>query len=269
MTMKTCSRPGRHPVRGLLVVLGLLSTPSLAEARHHSHAGQGFQDGQVQQGSQAGSFDYYLLSLSIAPSFCALSPRNQAKAECRTLVDADFRQTPLTVHGLWPNLASVSVNRQPQHCQGPALTALPADLQAQLRQYMPGGTGLARHEWERHGSCSGLAPETYFATLVRLAQSANGTIGAVMRDGGLLGHDVRVAELISGIAARDPALARAVVVSCRFPRGGADRAGTGSGGALIEEIRVALSKDFAPIPVERVGMRQNSGCPQGSGFLPG
>lgn len=258
-------------IKPLLLALGLLATPSLAEARHHSHNGQAHggeavQDGQSLQGSQSGAFDYYLLSLSIAPSFCALSPRNQAKAECRTLVDADFRQTPLTVHGLWPNLASVSVNRQPQHCQGPALTTLPGDLQAQLRHYMPGGPRLARHEWERHGTCSGLSPETYFATLVHLAQSANGTIGAVMRDAGMLGHDVRIADLISGVAGRDPALARAIVVSCRFPRG---VNGASAGGALIEEVRITLSKDFGPVPVERVGMRQNSGCPQGAGFLPG
>lgn len=58
------------------------------------------------------------------------------------------------------------------------------------------------------------------------------------------------------------------MVSCRFPRG-VNGASAGGGGALIEEVRITLSKDFGPVPVERVGMRQNSGCPQGAGFLPG
>ncbi len=253
----------RHPFRGLrragvrrlrigLAAITLLGAPAASEARHHGHA------------SEAGAFDYYLLSLSIAPSFCALSPANQVKAECRMLSDADYRRTPLTVHGLWPNRAHVSVNRQPQHCPGPELTTLPPDLQAQLQRLMPGGPGLARHEWERHGTCSGLSPEAYFATLVRLAQSADGTVGAVLRDDGLLGRTVRITDLLARVAARDPALAQAIVVSCRFARGSG-----GDGRALIEEIRVPLSKDLAPILAGSVGMGQNSGCPQGAGFLPG
>lgn len=261
----------RHPSRGIrqagsrrlrigLAAIMLVGAPASSEARHHRH---GLQGRSQAFGSEAGAFDYYLLSLSIAPSFCALSPANQAKAECRMLSDADYRRMPLTVHGLWPNRTGVSVNRQPQHCPGPELTTLPPDLQAQLQRVMPGGAGLARHEWERHGTCSGLSPEAYFATLVRLARSVDGSVGAVLRDDGLLGRSVRVTDLLARIAARDPALAQAVIVSCRFARG------AGGGQALIEEIRVPLSKDLAPIPASSLGMGQNSGCPQGTGFLPG
>jgi ribonuclease T2 len=230
----------------------LLVAPSTVQARHRFHE------------SEAGVFDHYLLSLSIAPSFCRLSPANRERAECQTVTDSDYRQTPLTVHGLWPNRAFVSTNRQPQHCPGPPLTGLPDDLQAQLRRVMPGGPDLERHEWSRHGTCSGLSPEAYFGMLVRLARRANDTIGSVLRDNGLFERNVRIADLLAGTAARDPALARAVVVSCRFPRGGAN-----DGHALIEEIRIVLSKDFAPNPAAEVGLGQNSGCPQGSGFLPG
>ena len=244
-----------------LAAITLLAAPAMSEARHHRHGSQGRAQ---KYGAEAGAFDYYLLSLSVAPSFCALSPANQAKAECRMLSDADYRRMPLTVHGLWPNQARVSVNRQPQHCPGPELTTLPPDLQAQLRRVMPGGAGLARHEWERHGTCSGLSPEAYFTTLVRLAQSADGSVGAVLRDDGLLGHTVRITDLLARVAARDPALAQAIVVSCRFARSPG-----GGGQALIEEIRVPLSKNLAPIPAGSVGMGQNSGCPQGAGFLPG
>lgn len=243
--------------RGLAacIVAGLvLLASSLAHARHHAHGSQS---------AIPGAFDYYLLSLSVAPSFCALSPYNQAKSECRQLTDAAYRQTPLTVHGLWPNLARVSVNRQPQDCPAPPLPELPADLQHQLELYMPGGPGLARHEWSRHGSCSGLSPEAYFETLVHLAASANATVGAVMRDRGLFGHSMPIADLLAGVARTNPALAAAIVVSCQFPRGG------GGDRALVGEIRVVLSKQLAPVPVESVGLRQNSGCPQGAGFLPG
>jgi ribonuclease T2 len=209
---------------------------------------------------QAGAFDYYLLSLSIAPSFCALSPANQAKAECRALTAIDFRQTPLTVHGLWPNRANVSVNRQPQDCDGPPLGSLPAAVEGELRRYMPAGPGLAHYEWRKHGACSGLSPEAYFTDVANLARHANDTIGAAMRDGGMFGRVVRIADLLASVGKRDPGLPPSIVVNCRSPRGG--------GQALIDEIRVTLSKGFVPIAAQSVGLGQNSGCAEGAGLLP-
>ncbi len=207
-----------------------------------------------------GGFDYFLLSLSIAPGFCALSPANQAKQECRSLTEADFQRTPLTVHGLWPNRAGVSVNLQPHDCDGPPFGPLPDATEAELRRYMPGGPGLARYEWRKHGACSGMPPESYFATLADLARKANATIGAVMREQGMLGQRMRIADLLSAVAARDQALAAAIVVDCRQPRGG--------GEALVDEIRVVLSKDLRPLPALSVGLGQNSGCPRGAGLVP-
>ncbi len=210
--------------------------------------------------AEPGDFDYFLLSMSVAPSFCALSPTNAAKDECRVLTAADYRQTPLTLHGLWPNRAGVSVNRQPQDCAGPPLDTLSAPVQAALRRYMPAGPGLARYEWRKHGACAGMTPEAYFAAMTRLAGQADETIGTILRAPGVFGSQVRIDDLLAAVARRDPALAPAIVVYCRFPRGG--------GPALIAEIRVTLSKDLAPVPARDVGLGQNSGCPQGAGFLP-
>nr|WP_294554358.1 hypothetical protein [uncultured Rhodopila sp.] len=239
-----------HPLayrRVAAVLLMLLAAvPAQARQRHPASGSSGF--------------DYFLLSLSIAPSFCALSPANQAKQECQTLTEADFRQTPLTVHGLWPNRAGVSVNLQPHDCEGPALGPLPEATEAELRRYMPGGPGLARYEWRKHGACSGMSPESYFAAVAELAAKANGVIGAAMREQGMLGQRLRIADLLAAVAARDPALAPAIVVDCRQPRGG--------GEALVDEIRVVLSKDLRPMPAESVGLGQNSGCPRGAGLVP-
>jgi ribonuclease T2 len=210
--------------------------------------------------SQPGDFDYFLLSLSVAPSFCALSASNQAKRECQSLTTGDFHETPLTVHGLWPNRAGVSVNRQPMNCPGPPLTVLPLPVQYALHRFMPAGPSLARYEWRKHGTCSGLSAEAYFGAIVQLAQQANDTIGATMREQGMFGRRVRIADLLAAVDKRDRFLALAIVVNCRFPRGG--------GPALIDEIRVTLSRDFAPILAQNVGLGQNSGCPQGAGFLP-
>jgi ribonuclease T2 len=174
-------------------------------------------------------------------------------------VDA-YHQTPLTVHGLWPNRAGVSVNRQPTDCAGPPLDDLPAPLQVELQRFMPGGPGLARYEWRKHGACSGLSPEAYFTTLTRLASKANATVGAAMREQGMFGRTVRIADLLAAVGKIDPSVVPAIVVDCRFPRGG--------GAALIDEVRVTLSKSLVPIAAQSVGLGQNSGCPQGAGFLP-
>jgi ribonuclease T2 len=205
--------------------------------------------------AEPGEFDYYLLSLSVAPSFCALTPDPQTKPDCEGLTPASFQRTPLTIHGLWPNRARVSVNRQPAECSHDRF-AVSRPVQAELARYMPGGPGLLRHEWYRHGTCSGMSPDDYFGAAISLAKRANDMIGQQ-----IAGHDrVQIDELLRAVAARNPAVAAAIVVDCRQHRGGGD--------FLVDEIRLTLSKDLKPIPASSVGMGQNSGCPRGSGRIP-
>jgi ribonuclease T2 len=137
---------------------------------------------------------------------------------------------------------------------------LPDSVRADLRRYMPSGPDLERYEWRKHGTCSGLSPEAYFATLATLARYANETIGAAMREGGMLGRPMRITELLAAVEAREQALASAIVVDCRQRRGG--------GEALVREIRIVLSKDLQPMPAADVGLGQNSGCPRGTGLVP-
>ena len=232
----------------LALLLATLATPADARSRH----------GRGQ--ASAGGFDYYLLSLSLAPSFCTLSPANGAKDECRALTQPKFQQTPLTLHGLWPNRIGVSVNQQPQDCQGPPLGAFPPALQDRLARFMPAGPGLQAYEWRKHGTCSGLDQEVYFDRAARLTERANEIIGAAMRDRQMLGRQVSIQELLAAVAARDPSLPQSISVYCRFRRGG--------GPAVIAELRIPFSMNFAPIPLEQAGLRQNSGCPGGAGLVP-
>jgi ribonuclease T2 len=228
--------------------MAALLVVSTANARYRAAAGE------------AVDFDYFVLSLSLAPSFCALSPANQAKEQCATLTTAAFEATPLMVHGLWPNLAGVSSNDQPQDCPGPPFEGLSPAIEQELRRYMAGGPGLARYEWRKHGVCSGLLSTTYFAALATLAQHANEKIGAVMREHGMLGHQVRINDLLAAVAVSDADLASAIIVSCQTPRGGA--------APLIDELRIVLSKDLEPMPAISVGLQQNSGCHDGEGMIP-
>ena len=110
----------------------------------------------------------------------------------------------------------------------------------------------------------GLTPDAYFAAVVRLAERANSTIGAALRDNGMEGREVRIDDLLAAVAAKDAALAPAVVVNCRFSRRQEGRESR----AYIAEIRVVLAKDFSPLPAEQAGYGQNSGCPGRAGFLP-
>ncbi|MBN9561868.1 MAG: hypothetical protein J0H14_14250 [Alphaproteobacteria bacterium] len=224
------------------------------------------QQDTVREQEPPGKFDFYLMSFTIAPSFCALSARYADKQECRAATDAGYRAMPLTVHGLWPNRERVSVNLQPQYCAGPPLGRLSPALREKLAHWMPGvADGLDRYEWRRHGACSGLTPEAYFSAAIRLAEQADGTIGVVLRDSGVLGHEVKVDDLLAAVAAKNPSLAAAMIVSCRFPR----EDGSSPSRAYIQEIRLVLSKDFTPESAEHVGFGQNSGCPGKTGFLPG
>jgi ribonuclease T2 len=225
-----------------------------------------------------GDFDFYLMVFSLAPSFCALSGAAQGKRQCDDPSDAAYRATPLTVHGLWPNRKGVSVNRQPQSCSTERLSLSPA-LRRKLAVYMPGiADGLERHEWEKHGVCSGLTPEAYFGKVVAIAEEANATIGAVLREKGLLGREVPIRTLLQGVAEKNRALADAIVVDCKFAR--QQRGGPGGGPrAYVAEIRVLISREIGSdpdhdgwpgtfVPLREAGFQANSGCPGGAGFIP-
>lgn len=43
------------------------------------------------------------------------------------------------------------------------------ELVQRMARLMP-GTGLVRHQWKKHGTCSGLQPEAYFAVVERAAR---------------------------------------------------------------------------------------------------
>ena len=93
-----------------------------------------------------------MLSLSWSPAFCLDAP---GKAEC-----GGPRRFGFIVHGLWPQ------NEQgwPENCD--VHTAVPDSVVSDLQEIMP-ARGLVYHEWQAHGTCSGLDPQAYFALLKR------------------------------------------------------------------------------------------------------
>src|SRR6202167_4832571 len=107
--------------------------------------------------NEPGQFDFYVLSLSWSPSFCAeAAERNagrSAGAQCGT------RPYSFVVHGLWPQYDKGF----PEYCQVPS-PRLYRGIVSSMLDLMP-APHLIYHEWDKHGTCSGLSPRAYFETV--------------------------------------------------------------------------------------------------------
>lgn len=106
-----------------------------------------------------GNFDFYVLSLSWSSGFCDTNDNGRAKSQCDIGANLGF-----VVHGLWPQFE----RGFPSDCA--AGRAVSQQALASTRGLFP-DTGLARYEWNKHGTCSGRSPDAYFAD-VRRARDA-------------------------------------------------------------------------------------------------
>lgn len=91
-------------------------------------------------------FDYYLLNLSWSPEFCYSHPD---ATECAS-------HPAFVLHGLWPQNNS---GDWPSNC---STESGPADPE-QYKDIYP-DQGLLRHEWQTHGTCSGLSADAFLQT---------------------------------------------------------------------------------------------------------
>ena len=98
-----------------------------------------------------GAFDYYILSLSWAPNYCAGHPSDHS-TECRVGGHAGF-----VLHGLWPQS---NAGAPPVNCAG--ASPVSSAIVRHMLSYYP-SRGMIQHEWETHGACTGLSAADYFA----------------------------------------------------------------------------------------------------------
>lgn len=181
---------------------------------------------------EPGDFSFYVLSLSWSPSYCELRGAEADREQCRAAKPHGF-----IVHGLWPQRE----RGFPESCAATERT-VPFPMIRALADIMP-SQGLIRHEWRRHGTCSGLGQSDYFALLRKARQRVN--IPAQFR---------RLAErravepraLERAFTAANPGLrAEGIAVTCE--------------GALLEDVRICLTKglDFRACPeVDRRACRR-------------
>ena len=213
------SRPSwRHA--GLVLLTCLLA--ATAHARHHRPA--------PQSGGTPGQFDYYLLSLSWSPNYCLVHPGDRSP-QCRT------RGLGFVLHGLWPQFDD---GGYPQDCTADA-TLDEAAFQVGRTVYP--SPKLAQHEWERHGTCSGLAPIEYFraADRARAVVRIPAAFDAPGQDATLTAQQIAA----SFIAANPGIPADGIAVGCS--RG------------QLSEVRVCLTRDLKPRGCGR-GVRNS--CPR-------
>jgi ribonuclease T2 len=113
---------------------------------------------QRRQG-EPGNFDYYVLSLSWSPSFCETPAGAASPQQCSR------RPFAFVVHGLWPQFEKGF----PEACRVPP-PRLDRRIVDSMLDLMP-APGLVFHEWDAHGTCSGLPARDYF-DLIRKARAA-------------------------------------------------------------------------------------------------
>jgi ribonuclease T2 len=101
-----------------------------------------------------GDFDFYVLTLSWSPGFCDTGGDEKSSDQCAVGSGQGF-----VVHGLWPDNQR---GRDPQDCGGDDNVS--AEALAQTRGVYP-NAGLARYEYRKHGTCTGLGAENYFAAV--------------------------------------------------------------------------------------------------------
>ncbi|MEL6197170.1 MAG: ribonuclease T2 [Pseudomonadota bacterium] len=170
---------------------------------------------------EAGRFDYYVLALSWQPSWCAREGDERDAPTCEAGSAAGF-----TLHGLWPQ----HHNGWPEYCRNSQRDPSRRET-AEMADIM-GSPGLAWHQWKKHGRCSGLSSEAYFATARR---AYDDTIRpSLLRE---IGRTVKIDPAVIENAFLDvnPRMTPAsVVVTCAR--------------AYIAEVRICLSKDLVPRP---------------------
>ncbi len=186
------------------------------------------QNGQIESApaqdrrqNEPGHFDFYVLALSWSPSYCAAvaerAPNRAPDQQCAG------RPFSFVVHGLWPQYEQGF----PSYCQVPA-PRLNREIVASALDLMP-SPRLIFHEWDRHGTCSGLSARAFFETVRKARATVKIPPDYVDLDKPIVVSPGDVAE---AFFKANPGLSQAnLAVACDNKR--------------LNEVRVCLNKDFS------------------------
>ena len=172
-------------------------------------------------GERAGDFDYYVLSLGWTPTWCALTGDARGDDQCDARHNFGF-----TLHGLWPQYES----GWPSYCRSTMREATRSETAAMAD--IMGSSGLAWHEWKKHGRCSGLSASDYF-------EKARAAYDNIMIPKYFFNLPKTVKLPVSivedAFLEANPSLERNMItITCDQSR--------------IEEVRICLTRDLDPRP---------------------
>lgn len=169
------------------------------------------------EGERAGDFDYYVLSLSWSPNWCALEGDAKNSPQCN-----ENKGFGWVLHGLWPQ------NEQgyPSYCR--SWKRSPSRTATKAMADIMGTSGLAWYQWKKHGNCSGLSSGVYYD----LAREAYNLITRppVFRK---LDHSVRLPASVvedAFLEANPQLTADQITITCKRNR--------------IQEARICFTKDL-------------------------
>lgn len=181
---------------------------------------------QKQSVSTNGAFDFYVLALSWSPTFCVEQSGEDDKEQCGT-----GRPFAFVVHGLWPQ------NEQgfPSNCPTDFGTRIDRTIADNLLDIMP-SRDLVFHQWRKHGTCSGLPPDDYFALVRQAKQQVTIPRQYLQLTGYTTVAPAEVERAFVGANASLEQNAIAVTCSSRY----------------LKEVRICMNKDLAFRPCPEV-----------------
>lgn len=168
--------------------------------------------------SDAGKFDFYVMSLSWSPGFCATPAGERDETQC-----GPQRHFAFVLHGLWPQFEE---RGWPENCSNEPVERNVVDGMLAI---MP-SPRLVRHEWSKHGTCSGLSAREYFEESteafqsVKIPEAYRAPLKQIM---------VNPAKVQRDFAAANPSFAKGgFVVTCT------------NNGRFLQEVRACLTKEL-------------------------
>lgn len=205
------------PLTALLLLTGLAS-----DANAQRPYGERYDRDSRGRNDQPGVFDYYVLSLSWSPTYCADRTDTGYEPQC----DLRRRTRPyaFVLHGLWPQYT----RGWPQHCRSADRGYVPRPVANRMRDIMPSDK-LIFNEYRKHGTCSGLGVDGYFD----LARRLHDSIKIPARFTGLSDDRLTISpdELVSDFLSANPALKPDMIaVVC------------GGSGNRLREVRICFDK---------------------------
>lgn len=190
---------------------------------------------QTAQRAEASGFDFYVLSLSWSPAFCASDAGQNSRQQCGT-----DRKYGFVVHGLWPQNES----GYPEFCGKDREERVPESLGRTMFDIMP-SMGLIGHQWRKHGTCSGLSQKDYLDTI----RAAYGRVTLPKDIAAGSGRKTLSTDAIeTAFTTANPGMTKqGIAISCE--------------GQRLEEVRICMNRDlsFRACPeVDRAGCRSNT-----------